>query len=315
MSTTAVLTLPSPALAVRMNASPPKATGQRLLVPPQEQHWKQQYSKQRVMHLTYSPLTKSYHRKSCKVCYPDLPDSFHTRPRGHQIELAVVWFKTFFFFFFLSPSLEEVVLYTANAHLLEDAGEATSLQGFKQRQDRSTEENPTEVSQAAKTTSSPGSPRTKRAEGLGKGKWHLNYDCLFYCPQVSTYSHRSEPVWPIFYFLFLLASLPLDRDRKELLGLIPASSSDNAFCPGKWREEVTFSPFPRLLIQSQNVKSAHQTMYYLIYLDPQDGVTWETESSHRTKRQALWAANPLQQTADSEKPCTGSQLLFVLSWF
>lgn len=110
-----------------------------------------------------------------------------------------------------------MVLYTANAHLLEDPGEATSLQAFKQRQERSTEENPAEVSQAAETTSSSGSPRTKRAESLGKGKWHFYYDCLFYCPQVSTYGHRSEPVKPVACILFLVPasiSLPLDRDRK-----------------------------------------------------------------------------------------------------
>lgn len=81
------------------------------------------------------------------LCYPDLPDSFHTRTRGHQIEPAVVRFKTFIYPFFLTPSLQKVVLCTANAHLLENAEEATGLQGFKQRHERSMEENPTEVSQ------------------------------------------------------------------------------------------------------------------------------------------------------------------------
>lgn len=87
---------------------------------------------------------KGDHGESCKVCYPDLPDSSHSRTRGHQVELAVVWLKTSFFFFssVLPPSLKKMVRYTANAHLLADAGEASGVQGFKERQERSTEENP-----------------------------------------------------------------------------------------------------------------------------------------------------------------------------
>ena len=190
MSTTAGIPFPSPAWAARRNASPPKATGQCLLVPPCQQPGKEQYSKQCAMHFTCSPSTKPYHPEKRtpqrKRRYPDLPDSFHTRTRGHQIELAVLWFKTYFLSFFLPPSLKKVVLYTVNAHLLGDAGEATGLQGFNQRQERSSGENPTEVSQAAEPTSSAGSPKTKSAESLGDSKWHFSDDCLFYRPQLST---------------------------------------------------------------------------------------------------------------------------------
>lgn len=110
------------------------------------------------------------------------------------------------FFPFFPPSLKETVLYTAKAHLLGNAGEATDLQGFKQRQENSSE-SPTEAFQAAKATTSSKSPQTKRAASLGKPKWHFNYHCLLYCPQASTYSHRSEPGQPISYFQSLLASL------------------------------------------------------------------------------------------------------------
>lgn len=151
------------------------------------EHWEQQTAQcTEFTSLWPHPTTggKGHHRESCKACYPDLPDSFHMRTR-RQTEPAVVWFKIPFFSPFFLPSLKETVLYTANAHLLGNAGEATGLQGFKQWQESSSG-NPTEASQAAKATSSSESLQTKRAASLGKPKWHFNYDCLLSCPQAST---------------------------------------------------------------------------------------------------------------------------------
>lgn len=71
------------------------------------------------------------------------------------------------------------------------------------------------------------------------------------------------------YSLFLVPSsisLPLHRDRKELFGLKPPAYLDNVFCTGKRRQEVTFPPFPRLLIQSQNIKSVHQALRITLFI-------------------------------------------------
>lgn len=60
LSNTGVIILPFPCRAVRRKASPPRATGQRRLIPPRQQHGKQQYSKHCVKHIPCVPLTKSY---------------------------------------------------------------------------------------------------------------------------------------------------------------------------------------------------------------------------------------------------------------
>lgn len=285
ISSMVVIISPSPTWVLRRKTSPPKSTGHiSLLVPPCVQHWKQQYSKQWALHSTNSALTKSYHseertpqRKLPRMLsWPPCLFPYKTERTSNRTSSSLVQNIGFFL---PAPLLRKGDFLQSKCTF---AGEATGLHGSKQRQERSTEENPTEISHAAETTSSSGSPGTKRAESLGKSKWHFNYDCLFYCPQVSTYSHRSEPVWPRFYFLFLLASLYLWPEiENNYLAWYPPAHLDNVFCTGKYK--VIFTPFPRLLIQSQNTKSVHQTLGINLHILPHRMV-WLThrESSHRT---------------------------------